>query len=439
MRIAATIHQFPPDFETGTEILCLRTMQALAARGHEVQVFAADPRRAAGTAVRRETVEGVAVSRIATRRPRRWSLAARLRDEFSNPPAEADLVGAVAAFAPDIVHGYQAQQLGLAALPRLAALAPLVLTATDFHLASPLVTGAFDDGARSAAPDDEVAAVLRQSEAREAARIASTPGWRRLALKLRAVLPRLVPAWDGARRRLAIATARRSAARAALRAASAILAGSARIRDVLIAGGANPATTEVLAHAAPPVAVPARPVGTPLAVAFLGTIAPHKGPHVLLDAIDRLPPDVPLAFTLCGPAGPDEAYVQAIAARCAAAGRAVLRPPVAQAGFGALVGAADIVVVPSLWEENRPLVLLTALEAGRYVLTSDMPGLTAAFTPGQGGDVFAPGDAAALAAVLARLARDPAPVRAARAEPVRTSEFPAYIATLEARLMAAAS
>ena len=62
MRIAALVHQFPPDFQTGTEILCLRTMQALAGKGHEVRVLAADPLQPAGRAVREDRVEGVAVT-----------------------------------------------------------------------------------------------------------------------------------------------------------------------------------------------------------------------------------------------------------------------------------------------------------------------------------------------------------------------------------------
>ena len=432
MKIAAVIHQFPPDFETGTEVLCLASMQALAARGHDVRVFAADPHRPAGEAPRSERVGGIAVVRIPTRMPRRLTLARRLADEFSNPAAEAILLRGVAAFAPDVIHGYQALQLGLAALPRLAEIAPLALTATDFHLACPSVTGAFEDGRPCPGPQADGEACLRHIEEREMTRVAAVTGWRGLALRLRAGLARLVPGLDSRRRRQRAVQARQAASRAALQAASAIFAGGARIRDMLVRAGASPVAAEIFAHAAPPVAVPARPVGAALNVAFFGTLSPHKGPHVLLDAIHLLATEPRLTFTVCGPPGPDTAYAQEIVARCAELRRTTYRPAVAHAAFGDLMGTADIVVIPSLWEENRPLTLLTALEAGRYTVTSDQPGLAAELH--DGGETFPAGDAGALAAILLRLAADPGPVHAVRRNPVRRPAFAPYIEALERRL-----
>ena len=436
MKIAAVIHQFPPDFETGTEVLCLASMRAFAARGHEVLVFAADPRRPAGETPRNEQVGGITVVRIPTRLPRRLTLARRLVDEFSSPAAEEILLRAVTAFAPDVIHGYQALQLGLAALPRLAEIAPLVLTATDFHLACPLVTGALEDARPCPGPQADGLNCLQHVEAREAARSAAVTGWRGLALKLRAGLARAIPGLDSQRRRRNAMQARRAASHAALGAASVILAGSARIRDMLIGAGASPDTTEIFAHAAPPVAVPARPVGETLSVAFFGTLSPHKGPHVLLDAIALIPTEMRLSFMVCGPAGPDTAYAQAIVARCADLARTTYRPPVANAAFGDLMSEADIVVVPSLWEENRPLTLLTALESGRYAVTSESAGLAGELQGG--GEAFPAGDAGALAAILRRLAADPGPVRAVRRTPVRPPAFAPYVKALERRLATAA-
>ena len=111
-----------------------------------------------------------------------------------------------------------------------------------------------------------------------------------------------------------------------------------------------------------------------------------------------------------------------------------MRPPAANAAFGALLSEADIVVLPSLWDENRPLTLLNALEAGRYAVASDVPGLAAEITPGRTGALFPPGDADALAAILTWLARAPEPVRTARAHP-RPSAFGAYVDAVERHLL----
>lgn len=426
MRIAALVHQFPPDFQTGTEILCLRTMQALAGKGHEVRVFAADPLQAAGRAVREDRVEGVAVTRIATRRPRRLGLASRLRDEFVCPEAQAQLDAVMAPFRPDVIHVFHMRQFGLRALPRLAHVAPLVVTATDFHLACPVAIGAFEDGDPCPGPDADGGNCLVHAERIDAAR-----GRARPILAARAALARLVPGLDSAAARARAAQARRTAAADGLRAATAILAGSARIRDMLVLAGADPVRVVVKGHGAPGLDVPPRAVGPVLTAGFFGTLAPHKGAHVFLDALEALPVTLKLRAIVAGPAGPDAAYAKAIVARAAGNARVSLRPAVANAAFGALLGEADIVVLPSLWDENRPLTLLAALESGRYVVASDMPGLAAEIAGGQGGEVFPPGDAAGLAAILARLAGASGPVQAARKTPARRPDFDAYVDDIE--------
>ena len=429
MRIAAIVHQFPPHFETGTEILCLRTMQAHAARGHQLRVFAADPLRPAGAPPREETVDGVAVTFIATAWPRRLALAARLGDEFANPKAEAALIEGLRRFAPEAIHVFHLRQWGLAAAPALAAIAPTVMTATDFHLACPQAIGGYEDGRPCAGPEAEGGNCLAHAEALEEARARRSP-----AIALRGILSRLTPGLDGRQERAAAAWARREASARALRSAARLLAGSVRIRAMLLAAGARPERLFLEPHGAPPLDIPARDMGPVPVAAFFGTLARHKGAHVFLDALARLPADLPLRAIIAGPPGPDAAYADDIARRAAADPRIEMRPPAANAAFGALLSEADIVVLPSLWDENRPLTLLNALEAGRYAVASDVPGLAAEITPGRTGALFPPGDADALAAILTRLAEAPEPVRAARAHP-RPSAFGAYVDAVERHLL----
>ena len=433
MRIAATVHQFPPGFETGTEILCLRTVQALKARGHAVRVFAADPTTNAGRPARMDRVEDIEVVRIPSRRPRRVTLTRRLSDEFQNPAAQRWLVDSLRSFRPDLIHGHQAQQLGIAALPVLAKIAPLILTATDFHLACPLATASFEDGLACDGPRPDGANCLAHIEAREARRLEAARNSARMALRARTYAGRLALTMDNTMRRRAMAKSRYLASTAALKSAGLILAGSERIRMMLVGSGANAARTEVLPHAAPSTHVPAKSPDGPLRISFLGTIAPHKGPHVFLDAIARVPRDAGLVFTICGPAGPDTKYAAQIASRASADSRITVLPPVPNARFGQLIGEADVIVVPSLWDENSPLTLLTALEAGRFAVVSNTPGLISDVMAPEGGDVFPAGDAAALAGILMALSVDRERVDSVRRTPVRRPAFAAYIDALEVR------
>jgi glycosyltransferase involved in cell wall biosynthesis len=432
MRIAAVIHQFPPDFTTGTEILCLRTAQALAHRGHDVRVFAADPRRPAGTPAHAETVQGISVQRIGTARPRRLLLARRMAEEFSNPAAQARLTGGLRAFAPDVIHLYHSLGFGLEAAPALAAVAPLIATVTDFHLACPMLTAAFEDGSTCAGPDSDGANCIAHLQRRERERLAGAGGIKRAGLALREALRRLPGADTAGRLRSSIAGRMEAAARA-LAAIDLTLVGPPRLYDMLRRW---PGPRELFGHQAPPVAVPDRQVGTSLCAGYFSSISPHKGLHVLLDAIANIPQDTGMTFTICGPPGPDAAYVRGMAARAAADPRIDFKPGVPHERIGEEMGKADIVVVPSLWDENNPLVLLDALEAGRYVVASASTGMVGTLDEPRGGRSFPAGDAASLARILLELNRDPEPVQEARRHPVRRSQFAGYIDAIEARYAA---
>ncbi|NOT07124.1 MAG: glycosyltransferase family 4 protein [Gemmatimonadales bacterium] len=72
-----------------------------------------------------------------------------------------------------------------------------------------------------------------------------------------------------------------------------------------------------------------------------------------------------------------------------------------------LLAAADIFLMPSLWE-GLPLAVLEAMLAGRPVLASRTSGIPEAIESGVDGVLVPPGDAAALADALAPLLADPA-------------------------------
>ena len=72
----------------------------------------------------------------------------------------------------------------------------------------------------------------------------------------------------------------------------------------------------------------------------------------------------------------------------------------------------DVLVIPSRWYENSPLVLLNALASHTPVIVSDVAGMTEFVRDGVNGYAFARGDAAALAQVLRRIDADRDALRA---------------------------
>lgn len=433
VRILASVHQFPPDDQTGTEILCLRTMAALRERGHKVLVVTADRRKTIGDPPRRETVDGVETVFVPSRRPGRLSFVERLRDEYDRPDVAQAALAQASAFRPDVVHVHHLQRLGLGTAAGLARLAPVIVTATDFHLACAFATAVLPDGEVCAGPDSDAANCLAHHRLGEArGHRPELWGPHAAALLLwrqgRVALSRLRPDQAAA----AAAAGRLTATSEALGAASLVLAGSERIRAMLAVFGTR-APIEVLPHAAPPVLVPAGAFDPArLRFGFLGTLSGHKGAHILVEALRMLPRDLPIEVTFRGPA-PNRRYAASLAEGLRGDARGGVLEPVPYARFGEALRDVDVAVLPSLWPENNPLILLSALEAGRYALVSDVPGLAGAVDEPRGGRAFPPGDAAALASLMRDLVEDPSPVLRARETPVRASDFSAYVDVIEAR------
>jgi len=132
---------------------------------------------------------------------------------------------------------------------------------------------------------------------------------------------------------------------------------------------------------------------------YAGRLAPEKGIRTLLLAAERLP-DV--ALHIAG----DGELREEVAARAARLPRVTLHGHLAQDEVARLQREALAVVVPSEWYENLPLAIIEAFAAGKPAVAAAIGGIPELVRDGETGLLFPPGDAAALARVLARAAGD---------------------------------
>jgi len=148
-----------------------------------------------------------------------------------------------------------------------------------------------------------------------------------------------------------------------------------------------------------------------LRVTFLGSLVPLKGAHLLLEAWGRLAPEDRARgeLVLRGPSDHAPEYVARLE-RAAKSVGATLAGAATRDEVPHVLAATDLLVVPSLWFENRPLVLLEALATRTPVLASDLGGMVELVEEGITGWRFPAGDAAALAERLRALLHDPAPL-----------------------------
>jgi len=178
--------------------------------------------------------------------------------------------------------------------------------------------------------------------------------------------------------------------------------------------GLPPERMSVVDNLVPPPRLPpttgrARRPG-PLKVGYFGQISELKGINVLLDAADLLEAaeETGVSIDVFGDyRGQPEEFQNRFLARVAQAGRNVtVRGAYDPERVDGLMRGVDLVVVPSLWWENSPLVIEEALRNRRPVVCSDIGGMAEKVRDGLDGFHFPVGDAMALAALLTELGAD---------------------------------
>jgi glycosyltransferase involved in cell wall biosynthesis len=194
---------------------------------------------------------------------------------------------------------------------------------------------------------------------------------------------------------------RQQALRSGVLAADLVLAPSRYLRDRFVSHG-FPEDRILVSHLGFPRApsYPARPStpGRPLRLGFIGRLIPVKGLQVLLNALRTVPRD---GYTLevYGRWGDDAAapaYRRAM--EDLSAGLPVrFHEPFPAGGAPGVLATLDLLVVPSIWPENAPLVLQEAKLAGVPLLCSDIGGIPEFVVPDRDGWLVPAGDARALA------------------------------------------
>jgi len=202
------------------------------------------------------------------------------------------------------------------------------------------------------------------------------------------------------------------ALRDAFRRFDRLIAPSRFLRDRFIAAGWDGARIAVLGNGVPATEpVPDRPApdGRRDRFAVFGNINRFKGTLIALGASAALSA-AGIGHGLAlhgGTAWQGEAFLGEFAARLAAAPAATHHGAYDPAGHAARIALADWVVVPSIWFENAPLVILEAFRQRRPVICGGIGGMAELVTDGVDGLHAPVGDPAGLAAVLRRAAIEP--------------------------------
>jgi len=381
-RILIVSNLFPPHVVGGAEVVAHRQAHQLRARGHSVSVFAgwAAPEGHAGR-LEVEDDNGLRVWRtpVASFEP---------DDNFFVPSIETRLRSVLETEQPDIVHFHNLSGLGFSLVPLVKRRGlPAIVTLHDHSGFCFRATALRPDGSLCTQPE----------ACATACRGAVLP--REVGMPLPMRLRRDYVVW-------ALAHADR------LISPSAALA--AYYRE---AGAAVEGQVEVISNGVdlrPFRAATRQPADGVVRFACIAYLGEHKGIPDLLQAAARLAAEPSLAgrwsLTIAGD-GDLRAQVETDIANGRFGHAVTFLGRVPRARIIAEMAMTDVVVLPSRWPENEPVVLLEAIASGTAQLATNVGGIPELVEQGVTGELVPPNDPAALAEAMAAFIRDPSRAR----------------------------
>jgi glycosyltransferase involved in cell wall biosynthesis len=420
MKLVFVIHQYFPQCHSGTEQYCRAVAREATRRGHQVTILSLDPwvwRDDPPLWLRDEPYEGLRTLRL-----RHWEgLSANdVLLDGDNPLLARKVAEVLRDEAPDAVHVFHLRRLGAGVLDVAREHARRVIVSlTDFWYLCPRFTLQRRDGALCEGPPDNGFGCL-SCEFQDLAPRFADPGARALLLGAARALPQ-TPHLRGDAARAVAVLRRKDELLARLARADAAIAPSRFLATMFERNGFPRETLRTVPYGLEPGRVERRAVTRPrrpLRVGFAGVLSPWKAPHVLVRAALRVRGDLAVALHGRTEEGMFQGYIDELRREAAADPRIRFPGPFDHGQLSDVMAELDLLVVPSVWYENTPFVVLEAFEAGVPVAVSALGGMTEVVEPGINGFTFPAGDVAALAALLQRLVDDPAPLATLRPQPV---------------------
>jgi glycosyltransferase involved in cell wall biosynthesis len=411
MKILLPVHHFLPRYTAGAELYTYRLARWLSSHGHQPEVVCVESiekGRTDALDVVQDQVDDIPVWRLSMdlmNAPQRrlWT--------FDNPLFGQWFDQHLARWQPDLVHFQAGYLIGVAPMRAVAqAGIPALLTLHDYWYLCPRHTLLRGDGSLcEAIPEDPAECTWCYEYLWEARhqRVNKATGGLYHAVMLRA-MPK-------ASRELM--ETRRKVMAEALRVPRFVLAPSEymgrRAAPWVAPDRLRVQRTGIeLGHFS---GIEQKPVDDSFRVGYIGQITEIKGVHLLMDAFQRLHSRGKTIELHVHGGLADNAFVRSLRQRAEADKRIELHGRFENARVGSILGALDVLVVPSLWYENMPLSILESYAAGTPVVTTETGGMAEPIQHDVNGLHFKLGDAGDLARQLQRLIDEPELLRAIKA------------------------
>jgi glycosyltransferase involved in cell wall biosynthesis len=141
---------------------------------------------------------------------------------------------------------------------------------------------------------------------------------------------------------------------------------------------------------------------------YIGQIERIKGVHVLVEAFQKASINQHARLDIWGDLTRNSAYVTELKALSDHNPSINFLGRFDRAQLASVLSEIDVLVVPSIWYENAPLVIQESFAAGIPVITSNLGGMAEAVTREVNGLLFERGDSTDLARQIKRIVEEPA-------------------------------
>lgn len=414
MKILYILHKFLPRYFSGTEIYTYNLAREMQRRGHAVRICCAEEvEKGSGDRIeaRDDTYNGLKVHRVSFNRKKTPDI---IGFAYNNPMVADHLRSYLSATQPDIVHITSFLNLSAAIIDPIKSYGlPALFTATDFWAFCPKSNFlAFDLSlcARSE-PAKCLACIISLSRFHNVllSRLKVSPLLTARMLSFLSHIPGLKNnAYLKGRSAL---EDRPEFLRKELGRVDVAITPNRFLRDFFLDMGLHSQKVLVSGFGINREWIKPhddRSSEKPIRFGYIGILAELKGVEVLVRAFLNVASSSPATLTLYGDNSHYPHYAQSLVRLAGKNGAVTFKGTFPPEKLGEVLAEIDVLVVPSLWYENNPLVVSSASAAGVPVVASDVPGISSLVENGVNGFLFRRGDAEALAKCLARFVREPA-------------------------------
>ena len=416
MRILLTAHQFLPEHASGTEILTLHTAQELRKRGHDVRVFTGFPAKVSLIDSQRfdsYEYQGLPIHRFLHEHVPMFDQTNIVEMEYNNHLFGNHFRTFLKTNPQDMVHFFHLSRLSAAAIDACSdARTPMAFTATDFWSLCPTSQLRLSDGSLCNGPDPlaqncvrHLVEVSQPNEVRSRLRVlpdaAYLRGHRRDTKR--------PPAGTLVFPFVHSISSRPEFIRQRLNKIDRILVPTRLMQSLLTKNGIHSSRQRYVPYGID-LQHMTRDINKgrarALRVGFVGTLFEHKGAHLLIRAIRSISNDIPVELKIYGKLNEFPAYVGELRTLAGDDERIQFAGTFPNEEIGRIFTGLDVLVVPSIWYENTPLVIYSAMAAGCPVIATNLGGMSEAVDHHVNGLLFEIGNVEQLAAHIQTLALD---------------------------------